>query len=92
MKVLQTLRVGIIIKNKLNDMKLIKGKIYKVKVIQGYIRAVYMGVMNGEMTICDVNVKGGRLYCITKEDIDNGDLIEELTIFEVENKEDYNLK
>lgn len=73
-------------------MKLIKGKVYKVKGIQGYIRAVYMGVMNGGMTICDVNVKGGRLHCITKEDIDNGDVIEEVPIFEVENKEDYNLR
>jgi folate-dependent phosphoribosylglycinamide formyltransferase PurN len=48
--------------------------------------------MNGEMTICDVNVKGGRLHYITKEDIDNGDVIEELPIFEIQNEEDYNLK
>jgi hypothetical protein len=73
-------------------MKLIKGKIYKVKGIQGYIRAVYMGVMNGDMTICDVNVKGGRLHYITKEDIDNGDVEEEIRIFEIKDKEDYNLK
>jgi hypothetical protein len=53
-------------------MKLKKGKIYKVECVRGYIRAVYMGVMKGEMTICDVNVKGGRLHYITKEDIDRG--------------------
>jgi len=51
-------------------MKLKKGKIYKVECVRGYIRVVYMGVMKGEMTICDVNVKGGRLHYITKEDID----------------------
>jgi hypothetical protein len=73
-------------------MKLIKGKIYRIKGIQGYIRGVYMGVMNGDMTICDVNVKGGRLHYITKEDIDNGDVIEELPIFEIKDKEDYHLK
>jgi hypothetical protein len=73
-------------------MKLIKGKIYRIKGIQGYIRGVYMGVMNGDMTFCDVSFKGGMLFYVTKEDIDNGDVIEELPIFEVENKEDYNLK
>jgi hypothetical protein len=73
-------------------MKLIKGKIYKVKGIQGYIRAVYMGVMNGDMTICDVSFKGGTLFYITKEDIDNGDVEEEIRIFEIKDKEDYNLK
>jgi hypothetical protein len=73
-------------------MKLIKGKIYKVKGIQGYIRAVYMGVMNGEMTFCDVSFKGGMLYYVTKEDIDNGDVEEEIRIFEIKDKEDYHLK
>ena len=73
-------------------MKLIKGKIYKVKGIQGYIRAVYMGVMNGEMTFCDISFKGGMLYYVTKEDIDNGDVEEEIRIFEIKDKEDYNLK
>lgn len=73
-------------------MKLIKGKIYRIKGIQGYIRGVYMGVMNGEMTFCDISFKGGMLYYVTKEDIDNGDVIEELPIFEIKNKEDYNLK
>ena len=73
-------------------MKLIKGKIYKVKGIQGYIRAVYMGVMNGDMTFCDVSFKGGMLYYVTKEDIDNGDVEEEIRIFEIKDKEDYNLK
>ena len=73
-------------------MKLIKGKIYRIKGIQGYIRGVYMGVMNGEMTFCDVSFKGGMLYYVTKEDIDNGDVIEELPIFEIQNEEDYNLK
>jgi hypothetical protein len=73
-------------------MKLIKGKIYKVKGIQGYIRAVYMGVMNGKMTICDVSFRGGMLHYITKEDIDNGDVMEDIPVFEITNKEDYNLK
>ena len=73
-------------------MKLIKGKIYKVKGIQGYIRAVYMGVMNGDMTFCDVSFKGGMLFYVTKEDIDNGDVEEEIRIFEIKDKEDYNLK
>lgn len=73
-------------------MKLIKGKIYKVKGIQGYIRAVYMGVMNGEMTFCDISFKGGMLYYVTKEDIDNGDVEEEIRIFKIKDKEDYNLK
>ena len=73
-------------------MKLIKGKIYRIKGIQGYIRGVYMGVMNGEMTFCDISFKGGMLYYVTKEDIDNGDVIEELPIFEIKDKEDYHLK
>jgi len=73
-------------------MKLIKGKIYKVKGIQGYIRGVYMGVMNGDMTFCDVSFKGGMLYYVTKEDIDNGDVEEEIRIFEIKDKEDYHLK
>ena len=73
-------------------MKLIKGKIYRIKGIQGYIRGVYMGVMNGEMTFCDVSFKGGMLYYVTKEDIDNGDVIGELPIFEIKDKEDYHLK
>jgi hypothetical protein len=73
-------------------MKLKKGKIYKVECVRGYIRVVYMGVMKGEMTICDVNVKGGRLHYITKEDIDNGDVEEEIRIFEIKDKEDYHLK
>lgn len=73
-------------------MKLVKGNIYKVKGIQGYIRAVYMGIMNGDMTICDVNVKGGRLHYITKEDIYNGDVIEEVPVFKIKDKEDYKLK
>ena len=73
-------------------MKLIKGKIYRIKGIQGYIRGVYMGVMNGEMTFCDISFKGGMLYYVTKEDIDIGDVIEELPIFEIQNEEDYNLK
>jgi hypothetical protein len=65
-------------------MKLKKGKIYKVECVRGYIRAVYMGVMKGEMTICDVNVKGGRLHYITKEDIDRGHVKKD--------NEDYHLK
>jgi hypothetical protein len=43
-----------------------------------------MGVMKGEMTICDVNVKGGRLHYITKEDIDRGHVKKD--------NEDYHLK
>jgi hypothetical protein len=73
-------------------MKLIKGKIYRIKGIQGYIRAVYMGVMNGDMTFCDVSFKGGMLFYVTKEDIDNGDVEEEIRIFEIKDKEDYHLK
>ena len=73
-------------------MKLIKGKIYRIKGIQGYIRGVYMGVMNGEMTFCDVSFKGGMLYYVTKEDIDNGDVEEEIRIFKIKNKEDCHLK
>ena len=73
-------------------MKLIKGKIYRIKGIQGYIRGVYMGVMNGEMTFCDISFKGGMLYYVTKEDIDNGDVEEELPIFEIKDKEYYHLK
>ena len=52
----------------------------------------YMGVMNGEMTFCDVSFKGGMLYYVTKEDIDNGDVEEEIRIFKIKDKEDYNLK
>ena len=73
-------------------MKLIKGKIYRIKGIQGYIRGVYMGVMNGEMTFCDISFKGGMLYYVTKEDIDNGDVEEEIRIFKIKNKEDCHLK
>ena len=53
---------------------------------------IYMGVMNGEMTFCDVSFKGGMLYYVTKEDIDNGDVEEEIRIFEIKDKEDYHLK
>ena len=73
-------------------MKLIKGKIYRIKGIQGYIRGVYMGVMNGEMTFCDISLKGGMLYYVTKEDIDNGDVEEEIRIFKIKDKEDCHLK
>ena len=73
-------------------MKLIKGKIYRIKGVQGYIRGVYMGVMNGEMTFCDISFKGGMLYYVTKEDIDNGDVEEEIRIFKIKDKEDCHLK
>ena len=73
-------------------MKLIKGKIYRIKGIQGYIRGVYMGVMNVEMTFCDISFKGGMLYYVTKEDIDNGDVEEEIRIFKIKDKEDCHLK
>lgn len=71
-------------------MELQKGKIYKIKMADQFIRGVYMGkwkldIYNegekgiaGSHTFCLVNQKGGSLISVSKKEIANGDVIEDL--------------
>lgn len=70
-------------------MKLQKGKIYKIKMLDSFSRAVYMGKwkhdiynegekgITGSHIFCLVNKIGGSLMSVSKKEISNGDVIEE---------------
>lgn len=71
-------------------MELQKGKIYKIKMFDQFSRGVYMGkwkydIYNegekgttGSHTFCLVHNLGGSLISVSKKEIANGDVIEEL--------------
>jgi hypothetical protein len=71
-------------------MELQKGKIYKIKIGQTFSRGVYMGKwkydiynegekgITGSHTFCLVDNLGGCLISVSKKEIANGDVIQEL--------------